>query len=85
MIMIFVCCSLHKFNNKSEDDTFIRAIGNKIFTFTTRILLNLDLTDSLFLSFNKKKRLFKKLNRNPQIFEFVLRYRFCLPTRLEIY
>lgn len=44
----FVCCSRYKFNNKSEDDTFIRAIGNKIFTFTTRILLKLDLTDSLF-------------------------------------
>ena len=44
----FVCCSRYKFNNKSEDDTFIRAIGNKIFTFATRIMLKLDLTDSLF-------------------------------------
>ena len=44
----FVCCSRYKHNNKSDDDTFIRAIGNKIFTFITRKLLKLNLTDSLF-------------------------------------
>ena len=44
----FVCCSRYKYNNTSDDDTFIRAIGNKIFTFITRKLLQLDLTDSLF-------------------------------------
>jgi glycosyltransferase involved in cell wall biosynthesis len=29
----FICASRYKFNNKSEDDTIIRSIGNKIFTY----------------------------------------------------
>ena len=35
-------------NNKSEDDTFIRALGNKLFTFITNQFLNLKISDALF-------------------------------------
>ncbi len=44
----FVCCSRYKFNNKSEDDTLFRAIGNKIFTYICNKFLNLKISDSLF-------------------------------------
>ena len=44
----FVCGSRYKHGNKSEDDTFIRAIGNKIFTFITNHYLKLKISDSLF-------------------------------------
>ena len=44
----FIFASRYEKNCGSDDDTFIRAIGNKIFTFITRKLLQLDLTDSLF-------------------------------------
>jgi len=44
----FICGSRYKFNNHSEDDTLIRALGNSIFTFICNKLLNLNLSDSLF-------------------------------------
>ena len=44
----FVCCSRYKFNNKSEDDTWFRAIGNQVFTFICKKFLKLNLSDSLF-------------------------------------
>ena len=44
----FVCCSRYKNNNKSEDDTFVRALGNKLFTLITNQFLNLKISDALF-------------------------------------
>ena len=44
----FVCASRYKFNNISEDDTYIRSLGNKFFTFITKYLMNLNISDSLF-------------------------------------
>lgn len=44
----FLCGSRYKHKNTSEDDTFFRAIGNKLFTLLTIHVLKLKITDSLF-------------------------------------
>ena len=44
----FICCSRYKNNNKNEDDTFIRALGNKLFTLIANQFLNLKISDALF-------------------------------------
>lgn len=58
----FVCGSRYKFNNQSEDDTFIRAIGNKLFTLITKYFLKLNLSDSLFFFPLIKNKDFKQIN-----------------------
>ena len=58
----FVCGSRYKFNNQSEDDTFIRAIGNKLFTLITKNFLGLNLTDSLFFYPLIRNKDFKQIN-----------------------
>lgn len=58
----FVCASRYKYNNKSEDDTFIRALGNKLFTLLTKKLLKLNLSDSLFFFPLIKTSDFYKIN-----------------------
>ncbi len=57
----FICGSRYKHGNKSEDDTFIRAIGNKIFTFITNYFLNLRISDSLFFFPLFRKSDFEKI------------------------
>ena len=44
----FVLGSRYLNNNKSDDDTFIRAIGNKIFTWILRSFFKVSITDALF-------------------------------------
>jgi len=58
----FVCASRYKDNNISEDDTLIRSIGNKFFTFITNHFLNLKISDSLFFYPLIKKEDFEKIN-----------------------
>ncbi len=58
----FICGSRYKHGNKSEDDTFIRAIGNKIFTFITNHFLNLRISDSLFFYPLFKKSDYENIN-----------------------
>ena len=58
----FVCGSRYKHGNKSEDDTFIRAIGNKIFTFITNHYLKLKISDSLFFYPLFKKSDYENIN-----------------------
>ena len=43
-----VFCSRYKGGAKSPDDTFIRAIGNKLFTDLVRFRFGCNITDSLF-------------------------------------
>ena len=40
--------SRYKGGAKSPDDTFIRSIGNKLFTYITRLLFKIDISDALF-------------------------------------
>ena len=48
MILILYVVLVTKNNNKSEDDTFIRALGNKLFTLIANQFLNLKISDALF-------------------------------------
>lgn len=57
-----VFCSRYKDGNKSPDDTFIRMVGNKIFTKFVRVLFNISITDALFFYPLIKKSDFKKIN-----------------------
>jgi hypothetical protein len=43
-----VFCSRYKGGAKSPDDTFIRAIGNKLFTNFVRFRFGCEISDSLF-------------------------------------
>ena len=44
----FVLGSRYKNNSKSEDDTLIRSIGNKLFTLILRVVFRVPITDALF-------------------------------------
>lgn len=54
----------------SEDDTFIRYIGNKIFTFLLRALHGVRLSDALFLYVVAKKKAVLDLNLVEPGFEY---------------
>ena len=56
-----VFCSRYKDGNKSPDDTFIRMLGNKIFTKFVRVLFNISITDALFFFPLIKKTDFDKI------------------------
>lgn len=43
-----VFCSRYKDGAKSPDDTFIRALGNKFFTYLVRLRFKCNISDSLF-------------------------------------
>jgi len=46
----------------SDDDTFIRWLGNKIFTFLLRLMYGVRLTDALFFYALGKKEVFESLD-----------------------
>ena len=58
----FVFCSRYKDNNISEDDTFVRKIGNHFFTNLINILFRINSTDVLFLYVIGKRDDFISLN-----------------------
>ena len=60
----FVFCSRYKDNNTSEDDTFVRKLGNYFFTRLVNILFKINSTDVLFLYVMSKKKNFIALNLN---------------------
>ena len=62
--------SRYKDGNKSPDDTFIRAIGNKIFTFIVRNIFGIKITDSLFFYPLFKKSDFDKIS--PKSIDFTI-------------
>lgn len=54
----------------SEDDTFIRFVGNKFFTALTNLLHGVGISDSLFLFAAIDKNVFNSLGLKYQGFEF---------------
>lgn len=58
---VFGCRYFYK-NAGSYDDTYITYIGNKIFTFICKNILNINLNDVLFTYVLCNKKLFNKLN-----------------------
>lgn len=60
----FVLGSRYLNKNKSEDDTFIRALGNKIFTWILRFFFRVSITDALFHFPVCKTEAYKNLNLN---------------------
>ena len=56
-----VFCSRYKDGNKSPDDTFIRLLGNKLFTKIVRNLVSKSITDALFFFPLIKKKDFDKI------------------------
>jgi glycosyltransferase involved in cell wall biosynthesis len=54
----------------SEDDTLIRYIGNKFFTFLANKIHKLNITDSLYLFTAIRKDAFKKINPTSHDMEF---------------
>tara|TARA_Y100000590_G_scaffold314474_1_gene355510 strand:+ start:278 stop:982 length:705 start_codon:yes stop_codon:yes gene_type:complete len=60
----FVFCSRYKDNNTSEDDTFVRKLGNYFFTKLVNMLFKINSTDVLFLYVMSKKKNFIALNLN---------------------
>ena len=58
----FVFCSRYKDGNISEDDTFIRKLGNYFFTKIVNILFKINSTDVLFLYVLAKRKNFLSLN-----------------------
>ena len=57
----FVFCSRYKDGNVSEDDTFIRKLGNFFFTKIVNVLFNIKTTDVLFLYVMGEKKKFLSL------------------------
>lgn len=56
--------------SRSEDDTFVRSIGNKIFTFLLRYLNRVRLSDALFLYVVAKREAVLNLNLLAPGFEY---------------
>ncbi len=57
-----VFCSRYRKESGSDDDTMIRWLGNKTFTFLLRILFGVRLTDSLFFYALGRKDMFEALD-----------------------
>ena len=57
-----VFCSRYLAGAGSDDDTFIRWLGNKIFTFLLRLMFGVRLTDALFFYALGKKEVFESLD-----------------------
>ena len=62
--------SRYKGGAKSPDDTFIRSVGNRIFTYIVRKLFNIQITDSLFFFPFIRKSDFDKID--PKSKDFTL-------------
>jgi len=53
--------SRYKGGAKSPDDTFIRSIGNKLFTYITRLIFKINISDALFFFPFIKKEDYEKI------------------------
>ena len=67
-----VFCSRYKDGAKSPDDTFIRAIGNKLFTNFVRFRFGCEITDSLFFYPMFNRNILKKVNLQSDDFTLCL-------------
>lgn len=66
----FVLASRYTKSSCSEDDTVIRHIGNKFFTFLTNFIHGMGITDSLYLFAAFQKRVLDDIDIKTQNFEF---------------
>jgi len=73
--------SRYKDGNKSDDDTFIRLIGNKFFTKLCCILFNLEITDCLFHFPVCKTETYRNLNLKFKDFSIC----FEMPAKAKFY
>lgn len=64
--------SRYKGGAKSPDDTFIRSIGNKLFTLLVQILFKCKISDALFFYPLFRKEILEKLNLSSQDFTLCL-------------
>lgn len=67
-----VFCSRYKDGAKSPDDTFIRAMGNRIFTMIVKRLFGPKITDSLFFYPMFKKNILENLDLDSDDFTLCL-------------
>ena len=58
----------------SHDDTPIRYVGNKMFTFLLRLVHGVNISDSLFLYVAARKTVFEQLNLNSAGFEYCIEF-----------
>ena len=63
----------------SDDDTVIRFIGNKLFTFLLRLIHGVNITDSLFIYIMADKEIFKKFKMHSRHYEWCIE----LPIRIK--
>lgn len=75
----FVFCSRYRPESGSDDDTLIRLIGNKLFTFLLRAIHGVRITDSLFLYMLGRKEALDKLDIRSDDFGYCIE----LPIRVH--
>lgn len=66
----YVMASRYMKGGRSEDDTMVRFIGNKVFTFLTNVVHGTNVTDSLYLYTAISKKGLSKLHLVSPGFEF---------------
>ena len=65
-----IFASRYEKNSKSDDDTIVTWIGNKIFTLIGKIFFSLNITDILYTFVLGKTKEVKELNLNQNDFRF---------------
>jgi glycosyltransferase involved in cell wall biosynthesis len=68
----FVFSTRYERNSGSEDDTMLTFLGNKIFTFTCRVLFKLNISDVLFTYVMGSTSACKSLNLKNKDFTFCI-------------
>ena len=69
-----VFCSRYLPESGSDDDTFIRLIGNKFFTWMLRFVHGVRLSDSLFLYMLTKRSVFNHFDMQSKTFEWCIEF-----------
>ena len=77
----FIFASRYLINGSSEDDNLVTLVGNYIFSFLGRILLNVKLSDILYTYVLCNTKKFNKLNIKNKDFRFCIE----LPYKVEKY
>jgi len=66
----YVMASRYMLGGRSDDDTWLRWFGNKLFTWMTNVVHGSDITDSLYLFTAIRKESMEKLKLKSHGFEF---------------
>jgi glycosyltransferase involved in cell wall biosynthesis len=67
-------CSRYLPGSGSEDDTPVRFLGNKLFTFLLRLLHGVALSDALFLYVLAKREVFEKIEVRSRSFDWCIEF-----------